>query len=129
VTPAALATLRGLASEGPLVLRVAGTCMAPDLRDGAHVTIQAGRFYVPGDIVAFADHSGRLVAHRAIGYRPRGATLRLWTQSDAADVPDAPVPLDRVLGKVVGRVGPRRRLAATGRFLRLLMARLFLGRR
>jgi hypothetical protein len=129
VKPGAVEALRVLAAERPLLLRVAGSCMAPDLPDRAAVAVQASLFYVPGDIVAFADSTGRLVAHRAIGYHPRGTTLRLWTQSDAADVPDAPVPFDRVLGKVLGRVGLRQRIGAVSRFLRVSAVRLFSGRR
>lgn len=129
MTPGALEALRALAADRPLLLRVAGTCMAPDLPDRAAVAVQASRFYVPGDIVAFADSTGRLVAHRAIGYHPRGKTLRLWTQSDTADVPDSPVPFDRVLGKVLGRVGLRHRIRAARRFLRVSVVRFFSGRR
>lgn len=124
MTSGALDTLRALAADGPLTLRVAGTCMAPDLSDRAAVAVRASRFYAPGDVVAFADRSGRLVAHRAIGYHPSGRPLSLWTQSDAADVPDAPVPLDRVLGRVMVRVGPGRRAAALGRFFRACVLRL-----
>jgi hypothetical protein len=128
VTPGALEALRALAADRPLLLRVAGSCMAPDVPDRAAVAVQASRFYAPGDIVAFADRSGRLVAHRAIGYHPSGTTLRLWTQSDAADAPDSPVPFDRVLGKVVGRVALRQRIRAAGRFVRVSVGRLFSGR-
>jgi phage repressor protein C with HTH and peptisase S24 domain len=128
VTPGALEALRALAADRPLVLRVAGTCMAPDLPDRAAVAVKASRFYAPGDIVAFADRSGRLVAHRAIGYHPGGGALRLWTQSDAADEPDAPVSFDRILGKVVGRVGLRQRLTAANRFLRVSVARVSVAR-
>ena len=128
MTPGALAALRALAAERALLVRVAGTCMAPDLSDRAAVAVKASSFYLPGDVVAFADRSGHLVAHRAIGYHPSGRTLELWTQSDAADAPDAPVPLERVLGKVVGRVGLRRRVVAVGRFFRVWARRWLLGR-
>lgn len=129
MTPRALAALRALAADGPLMLRVAGSCMAPDLTDRGAVAVRASRFYVPGDIVCFADRSGSLVAHRAIGYHPSGGAPRLWTQADAADAPDSPVPFERVLGKVVGRVKLRQRVSAAGRFLRVSVARLFSGRR
>ncbi len=125
MTPAALATLRGLAWEGTLELRVAGSCMTPDLEDGATVRVGRARLYLPGDVVAFADRTGRLVLHRLIGYRPTGAGLALWTQADAGAVPDAPVPLDRVIGRVMGKVAAGRRASAARRFLRLAASRLF----
>jgi hypothetical protein len=127
VTPAALAALRGLASEGTLPLRVAGRCMAPDLQDGATVRIGPARLYVPGDVLAFADRSGRLVLHRLIGYQPVGSRFGLRTQADTEGIPDAAVPLDRVIGKVTGRVAPWRRIRAVGRFLELVASR-WLGR-
>jgi hypothetical protein len=125
VTPAALETLRGLAWEGTLELRVAGSCMTPDLEDGATVRVGRARLYLPGDVVAFADRSGRLVLHRLIGYRSTGARLALWTWADAGAVPDAPVPLDRVIGRVTGKVSAWRRASSARRFFGLAASRCF----
>jgi hypothetical protein len=127
VTPAALATLRGLAAEGSLPLRVSGRCMEPELSHGSLVGVGRPWLYLPGDVVAFVGGSGQVVVHRLIGYHTRGGRIRLWTQADAAAFPDAPVGLDRVIGRVSGRVGLRRRAWAARRFLRVATTRA-LGR-
>jgi len=123
VTPALLAGVRGLASEDGISFRVAGVCMAPSLADGARITVAPARFYWPGDVVAFLSPSDRFVAHRVIGYRPTAARLLLWTQADGSATPDAPLPMERVLGRVTDRVTPRQRGAALLRFARLLVSR------
>jgi len=112
VTPALLARVRGLASEDGISFRVAGVCMAPSLADGARITVAPARFYWPGDVVAFLSASDRLVVHRVIGYRPTAARLLLWTQADESRAPDAPVPMERVLGRAMARVTPRQRAAS-----------------
>lgn len=116
-----IATLRALAGEAPLPLSVAGACMEPTLADGAAVEVEPRSFYWPGDIVAFAAADGRIVLHRAIGYR-RG--LALLTQADRAGAPDSAVPLDRVLGRVTTKAPLSERLGALARFGRFVLTRL-----
>ena len=124
----ALRALRQLAAEAPLAMLVQGRCMEPSLRQGQRVEIAPARFYWPGDAIAFRAPGGELRLHRLIGYLPGWRGLRLVAQADAARGPDPPVPLDRVLGRVRGRepisVPLRQRLAAIGRFARLVANRL-----
>lgn len=127
MTPALLAGVRGLASEDGITFRVAGACMAPSLADGARITVAPARFYWPGDVVAFLSGSDRFVAHRVIGYRPTAARLLLWTQADESAAPDAPVPMEKVLGRVMERVTPRQRGAALLRFARHVGSRILVS--
>jgi hypothetical protein len=128
VTPALLAGVRSLASEDGITFRVAGVCMAPSLADGARITVAGARFYWPGDVVAFLSASDRFVLHRVIGYRPTAARLLLWTQADESAAPDAPVPMERVLGRVMERVTLRQRGAALLHFARHLVSRSLASR-
>jgi hypothetical protein len=113
--------LGAMAREAPLPLAVAGACMAPGLRDGTCVRIEARRRYWPGDIVAFVDARGCIVLHRALGVRRGGALL---TQADRSAAPDSAVPLDRVLGRVRRKTPLGERLQALVRFGRFACARL-----
>jgi len=115
--------LRSLVCDAPLRLRVVGDCMTPNLSAGSTVEIAPLRLAWPGDIVAFAA-AGRLVVHRVVGYRPRGRRLDLLVQADVSAIPDAPVPLSRVLGRVRARVTLGQRVSALGRFARHVLARL-----
>jgi len=106
--------LRAAASAGDLTLRIAGECMRPALVPGDFVSVRPARLLFPGDLVAFVGNDRRLTVHRVLGYRP-GRPWTLLTQADGAPEPDSPVPLDRVLGRVVaGRraVSLRHRLRA-----------------
>ena len=98
--------------------------MAPSLVEGSVVAVSPAAFYVPGDLVCFRGPTGGLVVHRVIGYHPGRGGIFLWTQADSAWEPDAPIALERVLGKVRRPVGLPARLAAAGRFLRVLARRL-----
>jgi hypothetical protein len=124
VTPALLAGVRSLAAEDGITFRVAGVCMAPSLANGTRITVAPARFYWPGDVVAFLSASDRVVAHRVIGYRPTAARLLLWTQADQGAAPDAPVPMERVLGRIMERVTPRQRAAALLRLARHVGSRI-----
>lgn len=99
---AVLAALRELATEAPLTAQVRGVCMEPLLVDGARVRIAPRRFYWPGDVVAFRDGAGSLVAHRVLGYWPADGGFRLVTAADRAGSPDAPVARSAILGRVEG---------------------------
>jgi hypothetical protein len=122
VTPALLASVRGLAAEGGAVVRIAGGCMAPGLEGGATLAVAPARWYWPGDVVACLS-AGRIVAHRVIGYRPKGGRLWVFTQADRAATPDSPVPLGRVLGRLSAPVSFGDRVSAVGRWMRHLGAR------
>jgi hypothetical protein len=122
VTPALIASVRGLAAEGSLVLRIAGGCMAPRLEDQEVVAVAPARWYWPGDVIACLS-AGRIVAHRMIGYRPKEGRLLVLTQADTADAPDSPVALEHVLGRLSAPVHFRDRSSAVGRWARHLVAR------
>ena len=96
--------------------------MAPGLEGGATLAVAPARWYWPGDVVACLS-AGRIVAHRVIGYRPKGGRLWVFTQADRAAAPDSPVPLDQVLGRVSAPVSLRERVSAVGRWARHLGAR------
>lgn len=118
--------LRELAREAPVEVEVRGDCMAPLLADGERVRVAAVRIYWPGDVVVFRAPDGRLVAHRLLGYRPHAGSLALVTRGDSCPVHDAPVPLDRVLGRIVA-VAPDLgdRAIALRRFFGLALSRLW----
>jgi hypothetical protein len=99
---AMLAALRDLASEAPLTAHVRGGCMEPLLSDGARVRIAPRRYYWPGDVVAFRDGAGSLVAHRVVGYWPAGGGWRLLTAADRAGALDSPVARSAILGRLEG---------------------------
>lgn len=94
--------------------------MAPHLRGGAVISIRASRYYWPGDVIAFSSPNGQLLVHRVIGYRPGPGGLKLVTQADASDTPDAPVSFAGVIGKT-GPIPASLRIQAAGRFLRLVL--------
>ena len=127
------AAVRDLAAEAPVAATVRGTSMAPLLADGDRVTIARARFYLPGDVVAFrAGLAGeeRIVVHRLLGYRLHRGRLACVTRGDAASLPDPPVPLGELLGRVVTHRGPaplappRARLAAAAGWLCLAGRRI-----
>lgn len=124
-----LDALRGFAREGTVAVRVRGDCMEPAIADGDQVQVAAARLYWPGDVVVWSAPEGGLVAHRLLGYRLHRGSLALVTRGDSSAVPDSPVPLDRVLGRVAGVGVP---LSARGRaalaFLGIVLARLLPGR-
>jgi len=123
-----LHALRDVARTDGVAVRVDGACMHPVLEDGTVVEVRAARFYWPGDIVAFAGPAGGLTVHRVIGFgpaawtRPWGAWA-VWTQADGAAVPDAPVALDRLLGRVAGSPAAGARARAALRLLAHLLRR------
>jgi hypothetical protein len=102
--------------------------MAPLLADGERVAVAPARLYLPGDVVVFQAADGRLLVHRLLGFRRAAGALACVTRGDGAPCHDAPVPLSRVLGRVVApqRVRPAAadRLRAALAFLRLAARRL-----
>lgn len=128
---ARLDAARAAARSGPLTLTVRGVSMAPLLADGERVQVARAAVYWPGDLVAFAAADGRLLIHRLLGYRPWAGGLAAVTRGDACPGPDAPVPLPRLIGRVVGRpdlAPPAARVRALCGFLGLAARRLKRGR-
>ena len=95
-------TLRELAAETPVRVRVSGECMAPLLANGAMIQVVRRRFYWPGDPVVVHALDGRLLVHRLLGGYSRGRGWRWLTQADHACRPDAAVPAERIIGRVCG---------------------------
>jgi hypothetical protein len=93
------------------------------------VEIARARLYWPGDVVAFRNADGGLIVHRLLGYRPRvgprARGIACVTRGDAAPLPDAPVPLGSLLGRIV-RVETRRAPLVTPAD-RVRAVRAFLG--
>ena len=125
-------TLRDLAKDAPLELRISGDCMAPLLESGAMVRVIRQPFYWPGDPLVVHAPDGRLLAHRLLGFYPRTRRLRWLTQADNARWPDAAVPAERIIGRVCGgqcapalvRVPLGHRLKAILRFCLFVLSRL-----
>jgi hypothetical protein len=122
-----LTALRDLAREQPVEVTVRGGCMAPLLADGERVAVAPARIYWPGDVVVFQAADGRLLVHRLLGWRPWAGSLACVTRGDGCPCHDAPVPRDRLLGRVIApaRARPRwtERLRAGLAFLRLAARR------
>jgi hypothetical protein len=115
--------LRQIAREQPVRVRVQGDCMSPEMNDGEVVNVLRRGMVLPGDIVAFLAHDGRLTVHRILGYRA-SRPFRLVTQGDLSPRCDAPVSLERLLGRVPQRRRPLAALRAAARFLRYTGERL-----
>jgi phage repressor protein C with HTH and peptisase S24 domain len=113
-----LRAFRRLAAETPLRMKITGTCMTPAIADGTMVSVARARVYLPGDVVAVLRDDGDAIAHRVLGYRLWEGRPALVTQADRGDRPDAPIPLDQVLGRVETFVSPLDRIGAVGRFAR-----------
>jgi hypothetical protein len=128
-SPAAFVALRDLAREHPVEVTVRGGCMAPLLSDGERVKVAPARFYWPGDVVVFQTADGRLLVHRLLGWRPWAGVLAGVTQGDGCPCHDAPVPRERLLGRVTAperaRPRPADRLRALSTFLRLAAGLVF----
>ena len=95
---------QSLLSRGHHVrFRAVGASMSPAIRDGARITVAPlGQLPVRiGDIVLYRHGEGALV-HRVVALRSRsGRAVALVPRGDAADLSDAPITPDRVLGRVV----------------------------
>lgn len=102
--PGTMEGLRRLARSEGIALRIRGTCMEPDLRDGETVVVRARRIYLPGDVLAVRG-AGEIVVHRFLGYLPVGRGWQVWTQADEAARPDSAVRPGDVVGRVERRSG------------------------
>lgn len=128
LTAPRIEALRALATDDDLRVRVAGGCMAPEIVSGETVVVRAARRVWPGDVVVHAGADGCLTVHRVVGWRPRSwrrpwGIWDLWTHADHAAAIDAPVPRERVVGRLAYRPAPRERVAAVARLARHLVRR------
>ncbi len=97
-----LQTLRFLAADAGIPVRISGNCMSPLIEDRSTLLVQSRSRYWPGDILTFLNQDGHLTTHRLLGMFPRNRELYCLTQPDNHPYPDAPVPVSRILGKVTG---------------------------
>ncbi len=110
--------------------------MVPLLNDGAEVHIQSKRYYFPGDVLVFRNHSGQVCIHRFLGCYPRHGRFRYLTKADAGRNPDASIERQNIIGKVIGgeaspllsKVPFIHRMRAFGYFIRFVVHRLILTR-
>ena len=94
--------LRQMAADTPLSLHIQGDCMSPLILDGARVRISRQRFYLPGDILVFRAANNRLTAHRLLFFFPGRDGIYCVTRSDMGTIPDKPVQLEQIIGRVTG---------------------------
>lgn len=112
---------QALADGDPVVLRVDGGCMEPQLADRAAVRIRRVRWYLPGDPVAFySPCRERLLMHRFLGYLWWRGGWKVMTMADRGARPDALVGAEHLLGKVIEHDGRPYRVALRWRFKSIL---------
>jgi hypothetical protein len=102
LNPETLHKLRLLAADTEIPVRISGSCMSPLIEDQATLMVHSRSWYWPGDILTFLDRDGRMTTHRLLGIYPRNGKLYCLTRPDRHPHPDVPVPVSRVLGRVVG---------------------------
>jgi hypothetical protein len=92
-----------------------GNSMGRAVPDGARVRVVAASRPHRGEVWAMCGDDGRVIVHRVLGV----VAGRWWLQGDANRSPDAPVGLDRLIGRVdeIDVAGRRRRLGAFDRLL------------
>jgi Signal peptidase, peptidase S26 len=91
-----------LRSGTPLTLPVSGSSMKPLLQKGARLRIiPCKEAPLRGDIVLYRAPSGRLIAHRVVGF----AGEKVRTKGDSSRTPDPLVDRGRILGLVIGAEG------------------------
>jgi len=112
-----------LDDDAEVVVRATGTCMQPEIMEGATLRL-ARRRLRPGDALAWAALGGeRPTVHRLLGPVWWRGGWRLLTMGDRSRRPDAPIDPSWVLGSVVAvdgvpyRARLRHRLAASLRYL------------
>lgn len=102
---------RHLSKGNTFRLRVLGRSMVPLIRSGDILQIHAARDYSVGDILLYT-RGNDWVAHRFVGIGKSGNQTDLVMRGDALALPDLPVSIDSVLGRVDG-------IERGGRHLRL----------
>lgn len=108
--------LEALLAEGqPVSARLQGHSMLPAIAHGAlvHLRPVAGRLPSRGEVALVRRANGCVVCHRVRGLRRRRGKLWVQTWGDAAHFPDAPEPVENVLG-VVSALGEERAAVPAG---------------
>lgn len=85
-------------------ITLGGGSMSPAIPKGSQIRIHVNYkgTYEPGQVVAFL-YQGKIMVHRIRYCGRRGkAKHYVLTQGDATFLPDAPVPMDTILGPVIG---------------------------
>jgi signal peptidase I len=123
-TPDFLGHARQLLSRSiPLEIRMSGSSMSPAIEDGDIITIEPvpDNRVSPGDIILYQSRYDTAVIHRVIRVERSQSERSVLTRGDAAAQTDAPVPLEKVLGRVklVQRGGEPVKLSQPGHKLRL----------
>jgi len=118
-----LDTSRELLARGHQVrFQATGSSMFPTIRHEDSVTVVAADASAikTGDIVLYRLGEG-VIAHRVIGIErtPDGRVGRVAFRGDWADLPDAPVQPDQILGRVLAVDREGRHITLTGPWARL----------
>jgi len=92
--------LHAAAERGTFTFPVRGSCMQPILNDGDVLDVRAQPLYLPGEIVVFRGHDGRLLAHRLLGFYWRRGVWKLVARADGAGRTDVAVPVRDLIGAV-----------------------------
>ena len=95
--------VRGLLAEGrPVTLRMTGQSMGGAIPDGSEVRVRPPGRQGRDEVVLYEDLDNNLICHRIVRLWRQKAQYWIQTWGDTADRPDAPVPVERVLGVVEG---------------------------
>ena len=99
IDPSALASvLRARAARDGISVQVEGSSMGHSISGGGEVRVLVSRNPRRGEIWCYVDDRGTPVVHRVRAVRDQMVVFR----GDANRSDDHPVPLDRLVGRVVG---------------------------
>lgn len=92
-----------LSRQRTIQLRMSGSSMRPLIDDGDVVSVAPidPTSIHSQDVVLIATPSGTALIHRVISLQYRDGSLYALTRGDQSQYPDTPVPITRVLGRVV----------------------------
>jgi signal peptidase I len=115
-----------LLADGVCVLMNArGGSMFPLISAGDMITVRQERSYSVGEVVVFK-RNGALLCHRLVKLFESGGIRCAVTRGDSLLLPDKPVPVDRILGKVV--MVEKKNMSLARRILVLLYPLVCFGR-
>lgn len=123
-----------LSRNRQIQLRMSGSSMRPLIDDGDIVTIAPiePTAVKSQDIVLISTLSGTALIHRVISLETREGGLYALTRADHSQVQDTPVPLTRIMGRVValqrkgkGKIIPLHRTTGLLTRIRLLLRRVW----
>lgn len=121
-----------LSRNRTIQLRMSGSSMRPVIDEGDIVSIAPAEPTAINaqDIVLIATPSGTALIHRVLSLQNREGSLYALTRGDHSQYPDTPVPITRILGRVValqrkgrGKIIPVRRTPGFVSRLRWLLKR------